>query len=96
MKLRSMLASPWTHGGWLAFVAAAFLVTYRVEPYVYGFTVLGLAWVSGLVVAVGVVAIALGIRSGHRGRSAWIAASSLATAATVIAALQVLKGIRWA
>ena len=96
MKLREFLTSPWTHLGWLAFLVAAFLVTYRIDPYVYGFTVLGLAWVSGVVVAVGILAVVLEIRSGRPGRAVWIGASSLATAATVIAALQVLRGIRWA
>jgi ABC-type sugar transport system permease subunit len=96
MKVRSILASPWAYGGWLVFLVAAFLVTYRIDPYVYAFTVLGLAWVSGLVVAVGIVASVLGKRSGHPGRAAWIGASALAIAATVIAALQILKGFRWA
>jgi hypothetical protein len=96
VKLRAVASSPWTHHGWLAFLVAAFLVTYRVDPYVYAFTVIGLAWISGLVVAVGIVAIVLGIRSGRRGRASWIAASSLATVATVIAALVILKGFRWA
>lgn len=96
MKPRTILASPWTHFGWLVFVAAAFLATYRIDPYVYGFTVLGLAWFSGLVLAIGIVAIVLGIRSGRRGRAVLIGACSLATAVTVVAALQILKGFRWA
>lgn len=96
MKLRAVVSSPKTYLAWLAFVVAAFLVTYRVDPYVYGFTVLGLMWVSGLVVVVGVVASVLAVRSGRPRDAAWIGAASLAIATTVVLALQILKTFRWA
>ena len=96
MKLRAVLASPWTYLAWLAFVLAAFLVTYRADPYAYGFTVLGLAWASGALAAIGIVAIVHHLRGARAGRAAWIGLALLGIAATVIRALEILKGFRWA
>ena len=96
MKVRAVVSSPWTHLAWLAFVLAAFLITYPIDPFVYAFTVLGLAWASGAVVAVALVAIVLLLRSGRAGRAAWIGLASAGTAAATIAALAILKSFRWA
>lgn len=96
MKPPRILVSPWTYGAWLAFLVVAFLVSYRGDAYVYGFTVLGLAWVSGLVVACGCVAIVLHLRAGRTAGALWIGTGTIGIIASTVTALAILKTFKWA
>ena len=96
MALPSFLGRRRTYAAWLAFLVAAHVATYLTEPYTFGFTVLGLAWVSGVVVACGLVACVAASRAPVRRPFAGVAALSALIVAANVAAFAVLRTFRWA
>jgi hypothetical protein len=96
MRLRRILVNPWAYGAWLAFLVVAFLASYYSDPYAYGFTVLGLAWVSSLVVVCACVAVVLGLRAGRTAGALWIGTATIGIVAATVTALAILKTFKWA
>ena len=57
--VRRVLSSPVLYWGWAIVAVAALFLTYPIDPYVYGFTAFGLAWLTGAVTLAAVAAVAL-------------------------------------
>ncbi len=93
---RRLAEHPLTYTVWLAFLLVGCLATYRIDPYVYGFTVLGLAPVSSGVVVCGLVVWLRARWSGRPGRPHVIGGLSLSIAAVTLIALAILRTFRWA
>jgi hypothetical protein len=80
-----------TYVAWLALLIAVYLATWPIDPYVYGFAVLGLAWASGAAVLCALV----GAFRSPPARVRLVVVAALIVAANV-AAFAALKTIRWA
>lgn len=93
--MTALVTSPWFYVIWAAIVAAALYGTYFSDPYVFGFTTLGLAWLTGTVGVVGLGACVLSKRLNMVGRLVIVAAVALAAAA-VARALATLSTFKWA
>jgi hypothetical protein len=94
--LRRILSSPWLYGGWAVFVVCGLVGTYPVDPYVYGFTALGLAWLTGALTILAVAALGFwGWEWAWSHRLLVIAAVGLSIAA-VAQALVILGTFKWA
>jgi len=96
MKLRRLVENVWTYASWLAFALAAYVATYYTDPYVYGFTVLGLGPLSFIVALCGGIVWALGLRAQPRRMSHGIAVLSLLIASVTVVAYAVLANFQWA
>jgi hypothetical protein len=93
--MKTLITSPSPYVVWAVIVAAALYGTYFGDPYVFGFTTLGLAWLTA---AVGLVGLATCLFSKRpRPRDRLIIAGALALAAAAIAkALATLSTFKWA
>lgn len=87
--------SPAFYVGWAVLVAGGLAVAYRVDPYVFGFASLGLAWATGAVAMVGIAAVVLSRRATGRAKLL-VTASLLVAAAALAIALRILSGFKWA
>jgi hypothetical protein len=94
--LRPLLSSPLLYGGWAVFVVGALVGTYPVDPYLYGFTALGLAWLTGAVTIAAVAALALWGWDWTWTRRLLVAGAVAASIATVAQALAILRTFKWA
>jgi hypothetical protein len=93
--LRRMASSPLSYGAWAILVVATLAATYPMDPYLFGFTALGLAWLTGAVTIVAVGALALWGWDWTWPRRLLIV-GAVATSITAVArALAVLKTFRW-
>lgn len=92
--MRRLIAAPIGYVAWTAIVILALVGTYPVDPYVFGFTTLGLAWLTGAVALAGILACFL--RETSRAAKAVILVSVLIAAGAVAVALDVLSGFSWA
>lgn len=88
-----IVASPVSYFRWAAFTVAALLAAYPTDPYVFGFTTLGLAWATGFVTLLAIGG--LFVAEGWRARLAVVALAGAAIAA-VAKALAILATFRWA
>jgi hypothetical protein len=82
--MKTLLTSPTPYVVWAGVVSSALFASYYNDPYVFGFTTLGLAWLTAAMGLLGLAdrAIILG---------------ALAVAAAAIAkALDTLSGFNWA
>jgi hypothetical protein len=96
MPLRRILSSPWLYGSWALVVVCALLGTYPVDPFLYGFTALGLAWLTGAMTIVAVAALGFwGWEWTWTRRFLVIVAMGVSIAA-VARALAILRTFRWA
>jgi hypothetical protein len=94
-RFTTILASPWLYAGWTLFVVAALGTTYLIDPYVFGFATLILAWTC---VPVGLTGLSLAVFSAtapRRVRASILLAIVLAGAA-VVTALAILRTFTWA
>lgn len=80
---------------WSLVVVVALGAAYLFDPHVFGLASLGLAWATGVVGVVGLVAVVLSNAVSTRTRLAVIAAL-LVTGAAVAVSLRILGGFRWA
>ena len=95
-RLRAILSSPLTYGGWALFVVGALVATYPVDPYVYGFTALGLAWLTGAMTIVAVAALALWAWDWTWTRRLLVVAAVAVAVGAVAQALAILSTFKWA
>jgi hypothetical protein len=93
--LRRVLSSPFLYGGWALLVVAALLAAYPIDPYVFAFTVLGLAWLTGLVAIAAVAAIGFWGWEWTRTRRLLIAVEVAVAVAAMARALAVLRTLSW-
>jgi hypothetical protein len=94
--LRRLLSSPLLYGGWAVLVVGALVGTYPVDPYLYGFTALGLAWLTGVVTIAAVAALALWGWAWTWTRRLLVAGAVAASIAAVAQALAILRTFKWA
>jgi hypothetical protein len=86
---------PALYVGWAFLVAAGLVAAYRMDPYVFGFASLGLAWATGAVAIVGVAAVVLSRRSSGSARLL-VAVALLVAAVALAIAFRILGGFNWA
>jgi NADH:ubiquinone oxidoreductase subunit K len=94
-RLTTILTSPWLYAGWALFVVAALGTTCLIDPYVFAFATLIVAWAC---VPVGLAGLSLALfssRASRRARASIVLAVVLAGAA-VLAAFAFLSTFRWA
>jgi hypothetical protein len=94
--LRRLLSSPWMYGGWAVLVVGALVGTYPVDPYVFGFTALGLAWVTGALTIVAVAALGFWGWEWGWPRRLLVIAAMVVSIAAVARALALLRTFSWA
>ena len=95
-RARRVLSSPVLYGGWAVFVVCALVGTYPVDPYVFGFTALGLAWLTGAMTIAAVAALGFwGWEWSWTRRLLVIVAIGVSIGA-VAQALAILRTFRWA
>jgi len=94
--LRRLLSSPVLYGGWALVVVAALAGTYPVDPYVFGFTALGLAWLTGALAIVAVGAMALWAWDWSWTRRLLVVGGVVVAVAAVARALAILRTFSWA
>jgi len=93
--LRRVLSSPLLYGGWALITVAALLATYRIDPYVFAFTALGLAWLTGIVAIAAVAAIGFWGWEWTRRRRLLIAVEVAVAVAAAARALAALRTFSW-
>lgn len=93
--LKRFLFAPATYAVWTGLVIAAVVATYYVDPYVFGFTTLILGWISAVPVVAG-TGVAVFAKQLAVSARTMIALSVVINAATVSAALVLLRGFKWA
>ena len=94
--LRRTLSSPFLYGGWALVVVVTLLGTYSIDPYIFAFTALGLAWLTGLVAIAAVSAIGFWGWEWTRTRRLLIAVEVAVAVAAVARALALLRTFNWA
>ena len=94
-RLRRLLSSPFLYGGWAVFVVAALVVAYPIDPYVFAFTALILAWMTGAMVIAAVAAVALWAWDWTWPRRLLVVGSVALTVFAVAEALAILRTFSW-
>ncbi|HZI77899.1 MAG TPA: hypothetical protein VFD69_00225 [Vicinamibacterales bacterium] len=94
--LRRVLSSPLLYCGWAVVVVLALVFTYPVDPYLYGFTALGLAWLTGAVAILAVAALGFWGWEWTWGRRLLVVAGVAVAVAAVARALAILQTFKWA
>lgn len=94
-RLERLVTGPELYAGWAILVVVALYATYRTDPYVFGFTALGLAWLTGGLALVGLLACLLS-RTARPAAKAVIVASLVVAAGAIAKALAVLRTFHWA
>ena len=94
--LRRILSSPWVYSGWAVLVVAALVGTYPVDPYAFGFTALGLAWLTGALTIVAVAALGFWGWEWTWPRRVLVITAMVVSIAAVAQALAILRTFRWA
>lgn len=94
-RVRRVLSSPVTYGTWALIVVSALLGTYPIDPYVFAFAALGLAWLTGLVAIAAVAALGFWGWEWTRTRRLLIAVEVAVAVAAAARALAVLRTFRW-
>ncbi|HET9266786.1 MAG TPA: hypothetical protein VFO31_01430 [Vicinamibacterales bacterium] len=94
--LRRVLSSPVLYWGWTTFAVAALFLTYPIDPYVYAFTALGLAWLTGAVTIAAVAAVALWAWEWTWPRRLLVVSGVAVAVFAVAQALAILRTFRWA
>ena len=89
------MISPIVYVAWAAIVVLSLVGTYPVDPYVFGFTALGLAWLTGALTLIGIIACLLP-RAVSGAAKAVIVGSLVVAAGAIALAFRVLGGFNWA
>jgi 1,4-dihydroxy-2-naphthoate octaprenyltransferase len=93
--MKTLLTSPTPYVVWAGVVSSALFASYYNDPYVFGFTTLGLAWLTAAMGLLGLAACVFSKRPRACDRA--IILGALAVAAAAIAkALDTLSGFNWA
>lgn len=93
--MQRLITAPTAYVAWAVIVMITLVGTYPVDPYLYGFTTLGLAWLTGVVALVAIGACFLRDAPSTAGKLVMFA-SVIIAAAAVAQALHVLGGFNWA
>lgn len=93
--MKRLLTDPRFYVAWLVFLVLSLSSAYAIDPYVFGFAVLGLGAATGLVCLAGGYAVVKNRGTSRRGRMAVLTAILLAVAA-FLAALAILRTFKWA
>jgi hypothetical protein len=93
--LRRGLSSPVLYWSWALFVVAALLITYPMDPYVFGIGALILAWVTGAIVIAAVAAVALWAWDWSWRRRLLVVAPVALAVFAVAQALAILRTFTW-
>ena len=97
LRTKALWLRPRVYGAWLAFSVVAYAATYFSDPYVFGFTVLGLGTLSLALTFVGVLGAIIGFvtdRAENR-ECGNLLVLSLLIGVTSLAAFHLLRGFRW-
>ena len=94
--VRRVLSSPALYWGWAIFAVAALLLSYPIDPYVFGFTALGLAWLTGAVTIAAVAAVALWAWEWTWPRRLLVVSAVAVAVFAVAQALAILRTFKWA
>ena len=95
VSAKRFMASPTPYVIWASVVVVALFGTYFGDPCVFGFTTLGLCWLTAVVGILGIAASLFSKRLRIRDR-ALILASLTAAAAAIAKAFQALGTFNWA
>jgi hypothetical protein len=93
--VKRFITSPVPYVVWALAVSAALYGTSFADPYVFGFTTLGLAWLTGAVALVGVL-VCLVSRTARASTRVIIVGSLVLAAAAIAKALATLRSFDWA
>ena len=94
--MKRFLSAPAVYIAWAVFVVAALIVTYPIDPFLFGMATLVLAWGTGAVGCLALVAAVLWAGEWPKARRAGIAIGVVASGAAVATALAVLSTFNWA
>jgi len=95
-RARRVLSSPRLYGAWAVFVVCALVGTYPVDPYLYGFTALGLAWLTGALTIMAMAALGFWGWEWTWPRRLFVILAMGVAIAAVAQALAILRTFRWA
>ena len=90
-----LVRNPKTYWVWTLIVVAALGGAYPIDPYVFGFVSLGLAWATGGVAVLALVAVVLSRAASARAKVA-VCLALLVAGLAIALSLQVLGGFHWA
>ena len=97
LRTKALWPRPRVYAVWLVFSVFGYTITYFSDPYVFGFTVLGLGTVSLVFAFFGMLGAIIGFvtdRAENRACGSLLVLSLL-IGVTSITAFQVLRGFRW-
>ena len=94
--LRRVLSSPALYWAWAIVAGAALFVSYPIDPYVFAFTALGLAWLTGAVTIAAVAAVALWAWEWTWPRRLLVVSGVAVAVFAVAQALAILRTFKWA
>jgi hypothetical protein len=94
-RRKTLIGSPALYSGWLVLTVVALVISYRTDPYVFGFTTLGLGALTAAVALAGLAGAWLRREEGWRPALGILVPLLLAFLA-IFAALQVLGTFSWA
>ena len=91
----TVVRNPKLYWAWTFVVLVALVAAYPVDPYVFGFASLGLAWATGGIGIVGLAAVVLSKTATARARLA-VGAALLIAGVALAVSFRILGGFRWA
>jgi 1,4-dihydroxy-2-naphthoate octaprenyltransferase len=94
-RRRNVITEPWPYAAWAILVLITLASTYSMDPYIFGFSTLGLAAVSVVVGLVGLAATMLSTTTAWRAK-AWILGCLVVTGLALATALGILRTFKWA
>jgi hypothetical protein len=92
---RRALSSPILYWIWALFVVAALVITYPIDPYVFGIGALILAWMTGAIVVAAVAALALWAWEWPWPRRLLVVAPVALAVLAIAQALAILRTFKW-
>ena len=93
-RMRMLATHPLPYLVWAALVVTALCSSYFTDPYVFGLTTIGLAWLTGAVAITGVVACLVSEHLRFRNCAIIVVAIAIA-AASILKALATLETFEW-
>ena len=93
--LRRVLSSPVLYWSWAIFAVAALFFTFPIDPYVFAFAALGLAWLTGAVTIGAVAAVALWAWEWTWPRRLLVVSGIAVAVFAVAQALAILRTFEW-
>jgi hypothetical protein len=94
-RWKTLIGSPALYAGWLVLTGGALVISYRTDPYVFGFTTLGLGALTAAIALAGLAGAWLRRSEGWRPALGILVPVLLAILA-IFTALQVLGTFSWA